>query len=59
MVEYNSYSECTSEAVRVTVPEGKYRVVCRDGKIDLNNGLGLVSGGDISVAPRSALIMHQ
>lgn len=47
------------EAVRVTVPEGKYRVVCRDGKIDLNNGLGLVSGGDISVAPRSALIMHQ
>lgn len=47
------------EAVRITVPEGKYRVVCWDGKIDLDNGFGLISGGDISVAPRSALIIHQ
>ena len=41
----------------VSVPEGTYQVVCRDGKID-EQGLGEVSGTTVSVAPQSALIMH-
>lgn len=45
------------EARTVDIPEGKYTVVCRDGKID-ENGLGTVNGAKVSVAPQSALIIH-
>ena len=48
-----------TESVAVTVPDGKYRIVCRDGKIDVKNGLGNASGGTLIVGPRSALIAHQ
>ena len=43
----------------VEVPEGEYRVVCRDGKIDAAAGLGMVKGNVLAVSPRSALIVHQ
>ena len=42
----------------VAVPEGNYQVVCADGFIDWRKGLGKVSGCEVKVAPRSALIMH-
>lgn len=45
------------EARNVDIPEGKYTVVCRDGKID-ENGLGTVNGTKVTVAPQSALIIH-
>ena len=48
-----------TEAVKVDVPEGKYRIVCADGKIDPAAGLGNVSGAQLTVAPRSAMIVHQ
>lgn len=47
------------EKVSVEVPGGTYQVVCRDGKVDAVNGLGLLSGNRLAVAPRSALIVHQ
>ena len=47
------------ERVTVDVPAGNYRIVCKDGKIDMANGLGRMSGSRLEVAPRSALIMHQ
>ncbi len=43
----------------VEVPEGEYRVVCRDGKIDAAAGLGMVKGNVLAVSPHSALIVHQ
>ncbi len=45
------------EARNVDIPDGKYTVVCRDGKID-ENGLGTVNGTKVTVAPQSALIIH-
>ena len=45
------------EARQVTVPEGTYTVVCGDGRID-ENGLGTVSGTQVTVKPQSALILH-
>ena len=48
-----------TEPVSVDIPEGKYWVICRDGKIDLVMGLGTITGNQIQVAPRSALIIHQ
>lgn len=47
------------QAVTVEVPGGDYRVVCREGKIDTERGLGTVSGDRLQVASRSALIVHQ
>ena len=47
------------EMVTVGVPAGNYQIVCKDGKIDMANGLGRMSGSRLEVAPRSALIMHQ
>ena len=43
----------------VTVPEGKYRIVCRDGKIDYVTGLGTLTGNKLVVAPKTAMIVHQ
>ena len=45
------------EARQVTVPDGTYTVVCKDGKID-ENGLGTVTGTQVTVGPQSALILH-
>ena len=41
------------------IPEGKYWIACRDGKIDLILGLGMITGNQITVSPRSAMIIHQ
>ena len=43
---------------QVTVPEGTYTVVCRDGKISIG-GLDRIKGGRITVGPQQALIMHR
>lgn len=45
------------EPQTVTIPEGKYTVVCCDGKID-EGGLGEVHGDKVVVDPQSALIIH-
>ena len=45
------------EPAKVTVPQGRYTVVCRDGVINLK-GMGRVSGTEVSVPAQSALIMH-
>ena len=45
------------EPQTVTIPEGKYTVVCCDGKID-ESGLGEVHGDKVVVDPQSALIIH-
>ena len=47
-----------AKAVKVSVPEGDYTVVCRDGRID-EQGLGTASGPMVSVPAQSALIMHR
>ncbi|WP_373826818.1 hypothetical protein, partial [Bacteroides heparinolyticus] len=48
-----------TEPVTISIPDGKYWVVCRDGKIDLVMGLGNVSGNSVTVSPQSALIIRQ
>lgn len=48
-----------TETVKIDVPAGKYWVVCRDGKIDLIKGLGVITGNQLSVSPRTAMIVHQ
>lgn len=48
-----------TEAVKVNIPEGKYWVVCQNGKVDLVLGLGTITGNQLQVAPRSATIIHQ
>ena len=42
----------------VAIPEGAYTVVCRDGQIS-ESGLGELAGSQATVAPQSALILHQ
>jgi pullulanase len=42
----------------VTIPQGKYTVVCRDGRID-ERGLGTVDGPKATVDAQSALILHK
>jgi len=44
-------------ARQVTVPQGTYTVVCKDGQID-EGGLETVSGTQVTVQPQSALILH-
>jgi len=41
----------------VSLPAGRYTVVCSDGKID-EQGLGTVDGPAVKVPPQSALILH-
>ncbi|MBQ5406815.1 MAG: type I pullulanase [Prevotella sp.] len=43
---------------QVSIPEGAYTIVCQEGKLD-EKGLALFNGNTISVAPQSALILHQ
>lgn len=48
-----------TEPVKVSIPEGKYWVACRDGRIDLVLGLGTIYGNQVMVSPCSATIIHQ
>ena len=48
-----------TEPIKVDIPDGKYWIACRDGKIDLILGLGTLSGNQAVVAPMSAMIIHQ
>lgn len=45
------------EPQTVTVPEGSYTIVCRDGVID-EGGMGTVSGTGVTVPAQSAMIIH-
>ncbi|MCR5313977.1 MAG: type I pullulanase, partial [Bacteroidaceae bacterium] len=45
-------------AQQVTIPEGKYSVVCRDGRIS-TDGLDMIHGGVITVGPQQALIIER
>jgi pullulanase len=47
-----------AEAVAVTVPDGRYTVVCREGVID-EQSTETLSGSVVTVAPQSALILYQ
>lgn len=44
------------QSAELTIPSGKYTVVCSNGRID-ENGLGLVQGKEVIIPARSALIM--
>ncbi len=46
------------EQQQITIPEGRWTAVCRDGKIDMN-GLGTVAGGKTVIAASSALILYR
>lgn len=46
----------SGEQRTVRIPRGKWLVVCRDGKIN-PEGMGTINGGNVSVAPYSALIL--
>lgn len=46
-------------ATEVTLPEGLWQVVCRDGRIEPEKGLGTVQGGQVRVSARSAMILHR
>lgn len=48
-----------TEPVTVDIPDGKYWIAARDGRIDLVMGLGTLVGNKLEVAPRSAMIIHQ
>lgn len=54
IVAYNSRNEVS----KLTVPQGKYTIVCRDGNID-SRGLGTVHGTEVSIPAQSALIMYK
>ena len=41
----------------INVPEGLYTKVLANGKVD-ENGLGILNGSSVTVAPQSALIIH-
>lgn len=43
---------------KLTIPAGKYTVVCKDGMIDLR-GLGFIYGPEIVIPSQSALIMYK
>jgi len=45
------------ESIEITIPEGRYTVVCCDGNIN-ENGLGTVKGTKTVVDSQSALILH-
>ena len=46
------------EAMDVSIPEGNYTIVTRNGKVDCN-GLGSLTGNTTIVEPQSAMILHQ
>lgn len=47
----------TKTTAAMNVPIAHYTVVCRDGVIN-EQGLGSLDGGQVTVSPQSALIMH-
>lgn len=47
-----------TEPAKVKVPNGRYTVVCKEGKIQLK-GMGSVNGPTLTIPARSALIVHQ
>ena len=47
----------TKTTATMSVPIAHYTVVCRDGVIN-ELGLGSIDGGQVTVSPQSALIMH-
>lgn len=52
-----AFNSRTSPA-KLTVPEGKYTVVCKDGTIDVR-GLGMMYGPEVFVPAQSALILYK
>ena len=47
----------SKEAVEITIPDGRYTIVCCDGNIN-ENGLGTITGTKTVVDSQSALIIH-
>lgn len=47
----------STELRTVTIPRGKYTIVCANGEIN-ESGLGEMEGGDVMVDSQSALILH-
>ena len=47
-----------NKTANISIPEGKYTYICKDGKIDLN-GLGSVNGNVVTVAGNSAIILYK
>ena len=54
IVAFNS----RKEPAKLSIPAGRYTIVCKDGKIK-QSGMGQVSGNKIIVPARSAMIIHQ
>ena len=54
IVAFNS----RTEPARLTIPAGKYTVVCKNGKINME-GMEQVSGTEMMIPARSAMIIHQ
>ena len=48
----------TKKNAKVEVPEGTYRIVCHDGKINPEKGLSDVKGKTLVAAPQSATIAY-
>ena len=47
----------STELCTVTIPRGKYTIVCANGEVN-ESGLGEMEGGDVMVDSQSALILH-
>lgn len=45
------------ETMDISIPDGNYTIVTRNGKVDCN-GLGSLTGNTVSVEPQSAMILH-
>ena len=54
IVAFNS----RKEPAKLSIPAGRYTIVCKDGKIKQSE-MGQVSGNEIIVPARSAMIIHQ
>lgn len=54
IVAFNS----RKEPAKLSIPTDRYTIVCKDGKIK-QSGMGQVSGNEIIVPARSAMIIHQ
>lgn len=54
IVAFNS----RKEPAKLSIPAGRYTIVCKDGKIK-QSGMGQVSGNEIIVPARSAMIIHK
>ena len=54
IVAFNS----RKEPAKLSIPAGRYTIVCKDGKIK-QSGMGQVSGNEIIVPARSAMNIHQ